>query len=98
MNETDTKPKRKRKPKPYSEWTKESYDKFRDYQVQYYKEHYRTFAIKLSKDKDGEVVEYLENLDNISGFVRDAVKKQIAKDKRKKQRKNGNQGRRKRRL
>ena len=79
MNSTDAKPKRKRKPKPYSEWTKESYDKFRDYQVQYYKEHYRTFAIKLSKDKDGEVVEYLENLDNISGFVRDAVKKQIAK-------------------
>lgn len=85
MSNTDEKPKRKRKAKPYSEWTKESYDKFREYQVKYYKEHYRTFVIKLSKEQDGEIVEYLENLDNVAGFVRDAVRKQIAKEKRKKE-------------
>ena len=71
--------------KPYSEWTKEAYDSFRDYQIKYYKENYRTFAIKFSREKDADIIAYLESQENIANWVREKAKKDIAKEKNKKQ-------------
>ena len=65
------------KARPYNTWAKESYDKFRDYQVNYYKENYRTFAIKLNREKDPDVIEFLENVESIPQFVRKAVRAEI---------------------
>ena len=77
--------KQTRRSKPYSEWTKEAYDNFRDYQIKYYKENYRTFTIKLNRDKDRDIVDYLESQENIANWVRETVRKQINKDLKKKE-------------
>ena len=77
--------KQTRRSKAYSEWTKEAYDNFRDYQIKYYKENYRTFTIKLNRDKDGDIVDYLESQENIANWVRETVRKQINKDLKKKE-------------
>ena len=71
--------------KPYSEWTKEAYDSFRDYQIKYYKENYRTFAIKFSREKDADIITYLESQENIANWVREKAKKDIEKLNKKKE-------------
>jgi len=71
--------------KPYNEWTKEAYDNFRDYQIKYYKENYRTFAIKFSRDKDSDVIEYLESQENVANWVREKARKDIDRLNRKKE-------------
>ncbi len=76
--------KQTRRSKPYSEWTKEAYDNFRDYQIKYYKENYRTFTIKLNRDKDGDIVDYLESKENIANWVREKARKDLARLEKKK--------------
>ena len=86
MKSSDSKKEKKqvRRSKPYSEWTKEAYDSFRDYQIKYYKENYRTFAIKFSRDKDGDVIDYLESQENIANWVREKARKDLARLEKKK--------------
>ncbi len=87
MKSADSKKKSKpaKRSKPYSEWTKEAYDSFRDYQIKYYKENYRTFAIKFSREKDADIIAYLESQENIVNWVREKAKKDIARQNRKKE-------------
>ena len=86
MKANDSKKETKaRRSKPYSEWTKEAYDSFRDYQIKYYKENYRTFAIKFSRDKDSDIIEYLESQENIANWVREKARKDIDRLNRKKE-------------
>ena len=86
MKSSDSKKEKKqaRRSKPYSEWTKEAYDSFRDYQIKYYKENYRTFTIKFSRDRDGDVIDYLESQENIANWVREKARKDLARLEKKK--------------
>lgn len=36
----------------------------------YYKNRYRTFVIRLNREKDAALVAHLENVDNISAYIR----------------------------
>ena len=69
---------------PYKGWTKEAYDSFRDYQIKYYKEHYRTFSVKFNRENDKEVIDFLESKENIAAWVREAVKKELSSKDNKK--------------
>lgn len=36
----------------------------------YYKNRYRTFVIRLNREKDATLVDHLENVGNISAYIR----------------------------
>lgn len=42
----------------------------------YYKTRYRTFVIRLSYDKDRDLVEQLEKVDNVTDYIRSLLKKE----------------------
>ena len=36
----------------------------------YYKNRYRTFVVRLNREKDAALIAHLENVDNISAYIR----------------------------
>ena len=66
------------------EWTKEAYEQYRDYQINYAKENYRTFAFRLNREKDADLIEYFESKDNFADFIRYLGNKELKKEKGKK--------------
>ncbi len=77
MNISKADKKNSKRASPYNKWTDEAYKRFRDYQIEYYKENYRSFTIKYKRGKDDDVINFLESLDNISEWVRKMVRKEI---------------------
>lgn len=51
----------------------ESVKRFREYQKQYMKDHYKQYSIRLNIEEDKEIIEYIEKLDNFAQFVRKAT-------------------------
>ena len=45
--------------------------------AEYIRTNYRTFAVRVDRRRDQEVIKALEECDNVSGYVRDLVKKDI---------------------
>lgn len=39
----------------------------------YYKNNYRTFALKLSVNKDRDIISHLEKIDNITAYIRSLI-------------------------
>lgn len=37
----------------------------------------RRFAMKLSKSKDNDIIEFLDSLDNVQGYLRELIRKDI---------------------
>lgn len=54
-------------------WKPEAYKRYRQYQIDYTKKNYRTFAIRFSKEKDAKVIAILEKQDNCIQFLREAI-------------------------
>ena len=67
-------------------WSKEARDKFNDYQTEYYKENIRLFTIRYNRKTDSD--EFIESLDNVSGYFREMVRKEIRKKEKKEAKKN----------
>ena len=63
-------------------WSREAFDRTRDYQISYYKENYRSFNIRFSRKNDQEIISYLESQDNLAGYIRELVTKDIEKKKK----------------
>lgn len=62
-------------------WTKEQYKAFKAYQQEYYKDHYRSFNVRFSREKDGDIIEKFESQDNLIAYLRELVRKDIKENK-----------------
>ena len=51
--------------------------------AEYIRTNYRTFAVRVDRRRDPEVIKALEESANVSGYVRDLVKKDIKDGKEK---------------
>ena len=45
--------------------------------AEYIRTNYRTFAVRVDRRRDPDVIKILEQAENVSGYVRDLVKKDI---------------------
>ncbi|MBQ6148496.1 MAG: hypothetical protein IJI83_03005 [Oscillospiraceae bacterium] len=60
-------------------WGKETFKAFREYQVKYYKENYRTFALRFNKEVDGDIIAFYESQDNLTDFLRQLTRREMAR-------------------
>lgn len=67
----------------YKNWGKEQRLKWNEYNRNYSKSHFKTITIKLSLDKDKDVISYLEKNKDLSftQVVRNGVRKLIESEK-----------------
>ena len=63
-----------------SKKAKKNYDA---YQQNYRKEKTRTFTIKLSKEKDADIIEYLDSETNKADLLRRLIRNEIQQEKHK---------------
>lgn len=63
-------------------WTPEQYTRFRKYQVAFTKEHYRTFAIRFSRETDADIIAYLEAQNNVVEYLRKVIREDNKKKKK----------------
>lgn len=61
--------------------TKQQYDNYREYQNDFMKDTYKTYAIKFNRDKDKDVLEYLSTKDSVTGFIRQCIVEYMEKEK-----------------
>lgn len=54
-------------------WTKESAQKFRDYQSEFIKKRYRTFVVRFSKNSEPDLIKYLEDKSSKTDYIRNLV-------------------------
>ena len=58
-------------------WTTEQLEKFKKYQTGFMKESYRTFIFRCSRVEDKPMVDYLEAKDNLAGYIKELVAKDM---------------------
>lgn len=54
-------------------YSETEYKKYRQYQDSYNKKNYRRFGIKLRKDSDKELIEWLESKDNVTHYLKQLI-------------------------
>lgn len=64
------------------EWTREAFDSYREYQIRYTKENYRTFTFRLNRERDAELIEWFESQDNFANYIRELGQKDMKKKKK----------------
>ena len=58
-------------------WTDESLKAFREKQSEFIKDTYRPFIIRMAKLKEADIIEYMESQDNLTGYIRDLIRKDM---------------------
>lgn len=53
----------------------------REYIVRYNREHYKRFSIRLRRDSENDVIEWLENMENINGYLKKLVRADMNRGK-----------------
>lgn len=48
--------------------------------TQYIKRHMRQFVMRCHKEKDADIIEYLEECDNVNALLKRLVREEIAKN------------------
>ena len=66
---------------PSKVWTKEAFESYREYQTRYTKENYRTFAFRLKRDGDGDLIEWFESQENLADYIRELGRKDMEEKK-----------------
>lgn len=61
-------------------WKKDDLKAFRKYQTSFLSDRYRTFVVRMAKLKDADVIEFMESKDNLTGFLRDILRKKMAEE------------------
>ncbi len=69
---------------PAREWTKEAFQSYREYQIKYNKENYRTFAVRLNREKDAELIDWFESQENFADYIRGLGQKDMNRKKSRK--------------
>lgn len=63
------------------EYTPEEYKKFRQYQTAYNKENYRFYGFRLNKKTDQDLIEFIDDLDSLTPYIKGLIEKDIKKRK-----------------
>ena len=58
-------------------WKTDSLHNYRKKQQEFIKDNYRSFAIKLNRGKDKELIDYIESQENATEFIRQLIKKDM---------------------
>ena len=62
-------------------WKGDSLKKYREYQKEFNKKNYIGFSIRLEKQKDKDVIEYLQSRDSITKYIRQLILDDMKKNK-----------------
>ena len=62
---------------------KSTYQKLRKYRDNYVKENYRQFNIKIQKTDNADVIKFMEEQENLAGYIADLVRTDLHKMLRK---------------
>lgn len=57
--------------------TKSQYEKRREYRDQYIRDNYRTFAVKINRNKYPDIIEKIEGQDNIVQYLVSLISKDL---------------------
>ncbi len=58
-------------------WNKDDLKSYRKYQKDFLVKTYRPFIIRMSKMKDADVIEFMESQDNLTGYIRNLIRKDM---------------------
>lgn len=61
------------------EWTAKQYKKFRTYQTNYNKEHYKMFGIRFDKTKDKRIIKWLESKESLNAYIKSIIEADMKK-------------------
>ena len=61
--------------------TKEAFESYREYQIRYTRENYRTFALRLNREKDADLIDWFESQENFADYIRELGRKDMEKKK-----------------
>ncbi len=76
MRSTKKKPVQKKNGKVYVRgrtWTKAQLAAYSEYQVKYQKESYRSFVFRISREKDPDMIAFLESQENLTDYIRKLI-------------------------
>lgn len=62
-------------------YTAAEYKKFREYQTDYNKQHYRFYGFRLDKDKDQDLIEFVDDLDSLTPYIKTLLTREMKKGK-----------------
>lgn len=48
--------------------------------VKYLKEHQRSFTFRCHKENDADLIEFLEGKGNVSGYIKDLLRREMMKN------------------
>lgn len=65
-------------------WKKSQLEDFRAYQTEYNKNTYRTFVFRVSKEKEGDVINFLESKNNLTEYLKILIREDMLNDSGKK--------------
>ena len=66
----------------HREWTREQFESYREYQIRYTRENYRTFTCRLNRGKDAELIEWFESRENFAEYIRELGLKDMKEQKK----------------
>lgn len=58
-------------------WKKSQLEDFRAYQTEYNKNTYRTFVFRVSKEKEGDIIKYLESQENLTEYLKILIREDM---------------------
>ena len=58
-------------------WNEDHLKSYREYQRDFLVKTYRPFIIRMSKMKDADMIEFMESQDNLTGYIRDLIRKDM---------------------
>lgn len=65
-------------------YSEETWRKIKDYKIAYNSAHYKTYTCRLNLDTDKDVINQIYAQENSTEYIRDLVRADIAKQKKKK--------------
>lgn len=60
-------------------WSREAFENYRKYQAKYIKSHYDPISFSLLKNQDRKIIEYLDKKENLTGYLRGLIEREIKK-------------------
>lgn len=62
-------------------WTDKQLENYRKYQVNFLRDTYRTFVIRLKKEGDKKMIDYLTKQDNVTDYIKTLIQADMKKKK-----------------
>ena len=62
-------------------WTDKQLENYRKYQVNFLRDTYRTFVVRLKKEGDKKLISFLEKQDNVTEYIKNLIVEDMKKKK-----------------